>query len=273
MIRCGNWPAGVCSWSLGNNLEQLKQLSDETGLDRVHLSLEPVLSGGQTSYLQFFLENDWKLSATMIAFEQEDYSSLDTIRRTGGIVPDINWPVNRDKVFKAVDITSDLPTDYLEFHFGFIDTESAAEYDKFKNRVIELADYAAKKGVTMLMETGQETAEELLSFLEDLNHTALAVNFDPANMILYNKGVPVDAVKTLSKYIKHIHAKDALYANTPGTWGSEVPWGEGQVNTDVLLKTLKSIGFEGAIAVEREAGQKRMQDIIKAFERLSSFEE
>lgn len=83
---------------------------------------------------------------------------------------------------------------------------------------------------------------ELRRFLEELNHPALAVNFDPANMILYDKGNPIEALQTLSPWIKHVHIKDAIRTQTPGTWGPEVPWGSGQVGGEKFLKTLKKIG-------------------------------
>lgn len=272
MIHCGKWPLGVCTWSLKNDPESLAALSDKTGLDRVHLSLEPVLTENHGSYLDFFLRNNWKLSATMIAFEQEDYSTLESIRATGGIVPDRAWSANRDKIFRAVDLTADLPTSLLEFHFGFIPPPSSGDYPGFKDKVQQLADYAARKHVTLLMETGQETAEELLAFLQDLRHPALAVNFDPANMILYNKGNPADALKILAAYIRHVHAKDALCSDTPGTWGTEVPWAQGQVQAGAFLQTLDAVGFQGPVSVEREAGSDRMNDITHALNHLRTFE-
>jgi sugar phosphate isomerase/epimerase len=123
----------------------------------------------------------------------------------------------------------------------------------------------------LLLETGQETAEELREFMEKLNHPAIGVNFDPANMILYDKGNPIDAVRVLAPWIKHIHIKDATRTTQPGTWGAEVPWGDGQVGTEAFLNVLKEIGFEGVLAIEREAGDDRFGDIKLAAERLLGF--
>ncbi len=136
---------------------------------------------------------------------------------------------------------------------------------------IIFTDAAAKKGVKFLMETGQETAEELKHFLEEMAHPALFVNFDPANMILYDKGIPVDAVQVLAPWIRHIHIKDATRTREPGTWGAEVPWGQGEVGTDAFLAALGEIGFQGAVAIEREAGEDRFGDIKMAAEKLSQF--
>ena len=120
----------------------------------------------------------------------------------------------------------------------------------------------------LLLETGQETAADLRRCLEDLNHPALRVNFDPANMILYGKGYPIAAVRTLAPWIKHVHIKDAVQSAVPGKWGSEVPWGDGEVGSNEFIQTLEEIGYTGALAIEREAGDTRKNDIKLAVNRL-----
>jgi len=90
-------------------------------------------------------------------------------------------------------------------------------------------------------------------------------------MILYDKNNPIDAVKVLAPWIKHIHVKDAIRTTQPGTWGAEVPWGDGQVQTDAFLNTLEEIGFDGTLAIEREAGDDRIGDVKLAAERLGSY--
>ncbi len=97
----------------------------------------------------------------------------------------------------------------------------------------------------------------------------LGVNFDPANMILYDKGDPVEAVRRLGSWIKHVHIKDAVRTSHPGTWGTETPWGEGQVAGDALLTALKEVGFTGVLAIERETGDNRLEDIRLAVARLT----
>lgn len=271
MIKCGDWPIGICTWSLGNNLDKIAALSDQTGLESVHLSLDPAIDFEFDNYLQRIEKRGWQISATMVGFSQEDYSTLESIKETGGIVPDKYWPDNRQRVFNAIDITSDLSVKYLEFHFGFISVDNSNYHKKLSDRVWLLAERAFEKGVILLMETGQETAEELNDFIEAIDHPALAVNFDPANMILYDKGTPAQAAKTLAKHIRHFHAKDAVRTMQPGTWGKEVPWGQGQVDTSNFLAALKKNGFEGSLAIEREAGNNRMEDIKLAIKRLRQF--
>ena len=270
MIFCGKWPVGICSWSLDNDLAQLNKLREKVGIDRVHLALDPAIKDFKTGYLHDFIQDGWNISATMTGFEQEDYSTLESIKRTGGIVPDEYWSGNRAAVFKAVEATASLNVKYLEFHFGFIDITDTIYAAKLAARAKELAKAADKNGVTILMETGQETARTLLDFLKMVDHASLAVNFDPANMILYGKGDPVEAVEMLGPWIKHVHIKDALSSHVAGRWGKEVAWGTGAVGADAFLKALKRTDFVGTLSIEREAGTSRVADIESAVVKLNN---
>jgi sugar phosphate isomerase/epimerase len=156
-------------------------------------------------------------------------------------------------------------------HFGFIETQNHAKAKTLIERTRMLADKADEYNITLLMETGQESAQEFRGFLEKLHHPALGVNFDPANMILYGKGNPVEAVGVLGPWIKHVHIKDALRTKMPGEWGTEVVWGTGEVNAVEFLKALKLVDFAGALAVEREGGDGRLGDIKSAVNMLKNF--
>ena len=94
------------------------------------------------------------------------------------------------------------------------------------------------------------------------------VNFDPANMILYGKGEPREAVKLLAPWIRQVHVKDALFTQQPGTWGEEVPWGDGAVGARSFINDLESLGFTGNYVIEREGGDNRVKDIRLAAERV-----
>lgn len=250
-----------------NNTAELAALMAEVGISHAHLALGPAFESDGQTYFSTIKKQGWQLTATMISFTQEDYSTLETIKRTGGIVPDNCWEQNKKLVLDAIAMTASLGAKYLEFHFGFVEMANMTLADRVKY----LADAAAKAGIVLLMETGQETAETLVAFLEKLKHPALAVNFDPANMILYGKGEPTEAVKILGKWIRHVHAKDALRSPVAGQWGKEVAWGSGHVGGEVFLKALKQTGFAGAISIEREAGVTRFDDIKHAARTLQNF--
>ena len=122
------------------------------------------------------------------------------------------------------------------------------------------------RSAPVAFETGQETAADLAKFLPTV--PGAGVNFDPANMILYGKGSPVEAVRTLAPWIKHVHLKDAVVTKKPGTWGTEVPWGDGEVDAPRFLAELEAAGYKGNFAIEREGGNDRPGDIALAAKRL-----
>ena len=272
MKKCHIRPIGVCSWSIYNDFEKINILMESLRFEHIHLDLRPVCIEQSAEYMRQVRRQNWIISSTMIGFPQEDYSTLETIRKTGGIVPDQYWQRNRQLFVKAIEATKSLDVKYLSAHIGFIDHLQPADYQKLLDRVRSLADEALEREVVLLMETGQESADDLKRFLQDMNHPAVGVNFDPANMILYDRGDPIAAVKTLAPWIKHVHIKDAILTSTPGTWGAEVPWGPGQVGREHFLESLREIQYDGAVAVEREAGQSRFEDIRGAIESLIAFE-
>jgi L-ribulose-5-phosphate 3-epimerase len=270
MRTCAGWPVSVCSWSLRSDVEAVAAAMRSLDIGSVHLALRPALEKDGTVYREAVRRQGWTISATMIDFPSEDYSTLESIRATGGVVPDAPWEANRALALGAIDVAASLGATLLSLHLGFIDHARPALARKLSDRTRLLADAAAKRGVELLLETGQESAADLRHFLETMGHPALKINFDPANMILYDKGSPVEAVRTLAPWIRHVHAKDAVRTKATGTWGAEVPWGDGEVGPAAFLKALKETGFRGALAIEREAGDDRLGDIRKAAERLSA---
>ena len=267
-MKFNNWNIGVCSWSLQKSIEYVADTMKDLGLTHIHLAARPALGKEGEKYLEFVNNQNWTISCMMIDFPQEDYSTLDTIRTTGGIVPDEYWDTNKNLFLSAIEITAKLKVALLSTHIGFIDHNQPDQTKKLQDRVRFIGDISAEKDITLLLETGQETAEDLKCFLEELDHPAIGVNFDPANMILYDKGDPIEALKVLGQWIKHVHIKDALRTETPGNWGLEVPWGTGQVDQERFFASLKDIGFKGTLAIEREGGDDRVADIRQAVTEL-----
>ena len=259
------WPIAVCSWSLQQNLPGVAASLQRLGVSHIHLAVAPVMGKGGAAYLEFAREQSWTITSAMIAFPQEDYSTLDSIRRTGGVVPDNTWPGNQQLFLRAADAAAQLNTPYLSMHAGFLEPGNRV----FIERIEQLADAAGERNLTLLLETGQESAAELRRFLEELDHPALGLNFDPANMILYDKDDPVTAVALLGPWIRHVHMKDAVRTKTPGQWCAEVPWGDGEVGGAKFLTALAATGYRGPVAIEREAGNARFADIEKAVRRLT----
>jgi sugar phosphate isomerase/epimerase len=268
MLKAQNkWPISVCSWSLRASEIELPPIIESLGSPRVHLALNDLISTPDTAVE---LAEKLDISATMIGFSQEDYTTLETIKTTGGIVPDNSWEHNLTHVRAGIELTARLHVPFMTFHAGFISEDDPELFSKMVERITTIANIGAANGVTVLMETGQETADDLAAFVTKINHQNLGINFDPANMILYGKGDPIDALRKLAAWIKHIHIKDALKAEMPGEWGSEVAWGCGDVDTDAFVQTLNDIGYTGCLAVEREAGDDRIGDIKSAIKKLTT---
>lgn len=253
----------ICTWSLQNDLKRVTKAILQAGLSGIHLDISAL-----DTFKTAIVAHGWTVSSTMISFPQEDYSTLESIKASGGILPDAAWPENRALVLDAIEKTAAIKVPYLSTHVGFIDHTDHASYASFCERMRELADSAGTHGIMLLLETGQETANDLRRFLEDFDHPSVGVNFDPANMILYAKGNPIEAIRTLAPWIKHVHIKDAIQSSTPNEWGQEVPWGDGEVNCAQFFKALNEIGYTGALAIEREAGDQRDTDIALASQRM-----
>ena len=210
----------VCSWSYRLSAERVAEEMTKCDVKNVHLALNPFVdplaivpgTAGETENVagtggvdslekqradieEYLASGRWKVSSTLHNSRYDDYSTLESIRRTGGLVPDEHWEENRKIIADVAKLTAEWKSPY---------------------------------------------------------------------MMLYGKGNPVKAVKTLAPWIRHIHIKDAKYAKTPGTWGEEVEWTKGEVNADAFIAALRDVGYGGCLAVEREAGDDRPGDIARA---------
>src|SRR5579872_120071 len=154
----------------------------------------------------------------------------------------------------------------LQSHCGFLpENPNNPIYKEAVEAIREVASYCRKNGQSFRCETGQETPITLLRALKDVNVDNIGVNFDAANLILYGKADPVDAVDVLAPYIQGVHAKDGLYPTNPKDLGKEVPIGQGKVNFPAFIQRLKDAGYHGPLTIEREiSGEKQAADIRQA---------
>jgi sugar phosphate isomerase/epimerase len=259
---------GVCSWSLQpTGPQDLARKVRQCGLDWVQLALDPLRTGA------------WKVDETrrdlhaagigvmsgMMAMKGEDYSTLESIEKTGGVRPDEPWDANFAAARENAALARDLGLELVTFHAGFIpDRADDRERDKLLERLRSLVDVFAEAGVRVGFESGQESEGGMLRALLDLRRPGAGVNFDPANMILYGMGDPVEAFDLLHEWVRQIHVKDAQPTKVPGTWGTEVPVGEGRVDWDALFAVIHKRGVDVDLVIEREAGSARIADITGA---------
>ncbi len=256
---------GVCSWSLqpasANDL--LEKLAP-TGIKRLQIGLDPIRENpAQWADLQkLATAQGVECISGMFGTVGEDYTTLDSIRRTGGVVPDATWEQNWRNIQANADLAAKMGLKMVAFHAGFLPhEESDPDFAKLLERIQRIAALFDKKGITLGCETGQETAETLRAFLTKAACPNLGVNFDPANMILYDKGDPIAALRVLGPWVKQFHIKDAKRTRIPGTWGEEVVVGTGEVDWKAFSRTLNDLHYNGNCCIEREAGNQRAADI------------
>lgn len=258
---------GVCSWSLQvSSVQELERLMDDVGAGLVQVGLGDPTHGTWKEgpdLLKVLRDSHLDFSGTMIGYPGEDYATPAMIKRTGGFGDPATRPERLEIFKRAVDQTAEMGLQILASHAGFIPEPGSPERGSFLDCLGEAAEYAASKGVIFAMETGQETAELLRRTLDEMALGSLKVNFDPANMLLYDMGDPIHAVTLLGPDIVHVHAKDARPPVEKGQWGEEVPLGEGEVDFPAFLYALAEAGYAGPLVVEREVGDQaqRTKDI------------
>lgn len=260
----------VCSWSLQpESPADLVAKLESTGIRRVQLALDPLRDSpkvwGETAAL--FRQKGITIVSGMFGCVGEDYSTLETIRVTGGIAPDATWEQNWTNMRATVALAHELGLKLVTFHAGFLPHEEKdPNFAKMLRRLTETADVFKAAKIELGLETGQETAPVLVQLLQKLNRPSVGVNFDPANMILYDKGNPIEALRVLGPWIRQVHLKDARRTKVSGTWGEEVVAGTGEVNWQAFFATLRELNYKGDFVIEREAGTQRVVDIRTARE-------
>jgi L-ribulose-5-phosphate 3-epimerase len=265
---------GVCSWSLQvKSVPELNQLLDRLGIAVVQIACgDPHhASWAEGDNMPAAARAaDFTMTGTMLGFPGEDYTTPLHIQRTGGFGDPKTRPERLERFQWALDRTCALGLSDLMLHAGFIPDPGQPDRKPFLDTLGKVSALAAAKGVTIAFETGQETADLLRLTLDELKCKNLKVNFDPANMLLYDKGDPLRAVEILGPDIRSVHVKDAIRPTTPGTWGEEVPLGKGQVNIAAFVKTLQKVGYRGPLCIEREVGDQagRMADVLHGIQFL-----
>lgn len=166
----------------------------------------------------------------------------------------------------ASDFAKKLGIKQIATHAGFIpENPHDPQYAGMMDALREVAEHLKKNDQYLLFETGQETPVTLLRAITDIGTGNLGVNLDTANLILYGKGNPVDALDVFGQYVMDLHIKDGLFPTDGWKLGDEVAVGEGKADFPRIIAKLKELGYDGALTIEREiSGEKQIEDIIKA---------
>lgn len=266
----------LCSWSLKpSSIQDLCAKMKICGVSSAQLALGPIARG------------EWDIDDTRDSLSQaqisvcsgmmttlgEDYTTLETIKRTGGLRPDEHWDHNLAHARDCAQIAQTLGLNLITLHAGFVPQDDPALHKVMAQRITQVAQVFSEHGVKLGLETGQEGASTLLELLSTISESGqrVGVNFDPANMVLYAMGDPIAAMSELSEHIVQVHMKDATATATPGTWGAEVPAGDGQVDWEAFFRIVESLPRPIDVVIEREAGDDRVGDIIRARELARTF--
>lgn len=191
---------------------------------------------------------------------------------TLGLVPPEYRTMRIKNLCDGADFAHRLGVKNVVTHMGFIpENPNDPQFAPFCVAVRQVAEHLKKNGQYLLFETGQETPVTMLRCFEKVGMDNLGVNLDTANVILYGKANPVDALDVFGKYVMNIHAKDGLYPTNGHDLGSEVRIGDGKVDFKALFKKLKELGYDSYVTIEREIdGKQQTEDIRYAKKYLES---
>ena len=254
------WPLGVFA-SIDAGLGVDLGVARELGVPTIQLHAPHAASRTPQRAREFLARvTDLGMTITVVfgGFEGESYADIPTSKRTVGLVPLTTRAARLQEMKEIADFARLLGVDAVGLHIGFVPHASDADYGRMIAVARDLCNHCQAQKQRVHLETGQESADTLLKFLADTGCDNLLVNFDPANMILYGCGDPIDALKKVGRYVRSVHCKDGKWAARPGEeWGAEMPLGQGDVGMERFLRTLKEIGYDGPLTIEREIPQDR----------------
>ena len=274
---------GVKRWAVGvivsgrDPIAGIRQVR-ELGLDNCQMSVPPEdwrAVGTVDEIRRAMEENRITVTCVFSGYPGESYADIPTIRETVGIVPSGTRVERLDMTREHSDFARDLGVHVLAAHIGFVPEDPAEpDYHATVAAVQDICDHCEANRQMFALETGQETAETLLRFMKDVDRKNLGVNFDPANMMMYGSGDPIEALGLVGEYVIGVHCKDGDYPQEPGTLGEEYPLGQGKVGFPRYLEKLKEIGYDGPLTIEREiTGEQQTRDILAAVQMLEELRE
>jgi len=273
-------PLGVMTWVLSDPFKAV-ELANAVGVKTMQLGCprdEYYEEKKKEEFKKFLKESGIKVTTVFCGYAGESYESMDATIETVGFRNPKFREERIKKTFQISDFAKELGVNVIAAHVGFIpEDRNDPVYKGMVEAVRKIADYCKKNGQYFALETGQETAEVLLQFIKDVGRDNIRVNFDPANMLFYGSGDPIEAIEVLKDYIIGVHCKDYKLpkeGETP-TFENFVLFGEGDVGAERFIRKLKEIGYKGPLTIEREVRDPEQQkkDMIKIKETLEKLRE
>jgi sugar phosphate isomerase/epimerase len=245
------------------------------GLQQVQVSRLPdrfYTPAGAREFASLLKETGLVADAVVVVFDGESYADQDSVMRTVGLRPAALRPARMEYAKRCIDFAKAIGTAIVTFHIGFLPKDPKDPiYGEMRDAVSALAAYAAARGITLSLETGQETGEELARFLDSITVARVGVNFDTANLVLYGLDDPPRALARLLDRVTSVHVKDGLPPEDPRLLGREVPLGEGKARVRECLRLLDEAGFRGPLIIENYTWRDRGTDPLLELARARDF--
>ena len=270
---------GVMFWAGRDPVETLRELKGlGVRCGQIGIPGDMNLAGAAAQWKSALTAEQFTVVTAFCSYNGESYADIPTVQRTVGFIPRSTRAEREARTLEVSNFAAELGVPSIAAHIGFVPEDtSAQDYTLVRELVRRICDHAAKRKQTFALETGQEPAGTLLDFFIDVNRPNLAINFDPANMILYGTGDPIEALGTLAAHVVSVHCKDGDWPpkGSPDALGTEKPLGQGAVGMERFLAKLKAIGFKGPLNIEREASDpaERLRDIqmgVKLLQKLGA---
>jgi sugar phosphate isomerase/epimerase len=265
---------GVMFWAERDHLAGIKALGVRCGQLGIPGCMELTETAAE-DWKAAIAQEQFTIVTVFAAYNGESYADIPTVERTVGFIPESTRAEREQRTKEISDFAAVLGVRSIACHIGFVpDDHSHPTYIAVRDLVRRICDHAAHHLQTFALETGQEPAATLLRFFNDVDRPNLRINFDPANMILYGTGDPIEALRVLAPHVASVHAKDGDWPDKskPGSLGAERPLGQGSVGIPTFIATLRQLGYRGTVNVEREAENQheRIRDIREAVDLLRS---
>ena len=246
--------------------ERFRSVHD-LGFSNCFLSLDGYIGGFTPSLANQFRDLLGKYNLVATAVEVVGPGPLEWNFTRGpstiGVIPPKTRAARIDALRQVSDFAKELGIAQVQTHCGFIPEDPADPlYPQAVEAIREVARYCQGNGQDFLMETGQETPTTMSRAIRDVAMPNLAVGLDTANLILYGKANPVDAIDILGPHIRGMHAKDGRWPTDPDALGKEVLMGQGVVDFRQVFTKLHRLGYTGAVTIEREtSGKQQIEDV------------
>lgn len=268
---------GVMFWAGRDPLETVREVK-ALGVRAGQLGVpgDMPLEGAAQAWKAALEQEDFTVVTVFCSYVGESYADVPTVQATVGFIPPATRQEREQRTKDVSHFAAELGVKSIATHVGFVpENRTDPAYLDVLHMVRRICDHAALHGQTFALETGQEPADTLLTFLHDVERKNIGINFDPANMIMYGTGDPIQALSVLAPHVISVHCKDGVWPpkDVAGALGSERPLGGGAVGMQQFIEKLKQVGYKGALNIEREIDDQEQKKIdmrngVKLLEQL-----